>query len=432
MTTLRGLVRHPLVAGSVALLGARVVSMIAGLATVSIVVRSLDRPSFGFWSALVSLTTLTAGLDLGIGNSVRNRIAILRAAGDEAGASETFGAALIAVAVLSVAFGSLVLVAAAGMRASGLAEWSGEQQRAIAVAVVFLGAFQVGNVAQLALYAREQPALVAAIEVVRWVVTVGALLLTAHTGGGLVTMTGVYFMALALSVSVALPILLRDHRWRRRLPGPGSAWRILRREAWSGAGFAALQMASSLVYQTDVLIAAQLTTLGPAGDFALVQRLYLVPLSLLFAAITPFWSRTATEVARGNQGWARSLATSAAAVTAGGLAAGGVFLVSLGPWAVEIWAGRAVHDRRLYVGLAVWMVVAGWVAVLSVVLNGMGRLWSQVRWLLVAFVAKLLVAGLLVERLGIAALAWGAAFSLLPLAVSNWHEVRRSMGAGMR
>lgn len=432
MTALRRAAQHPLVSGSVALMGARSVSIVAGLATVSIVVRTLDEASFGFWSALVSLTTLTAGLDLGIGNAVRNRIATLRATGDEDGASEAFGAALLVVALLGASLAGLVIAGSAGVQAAGWAEWSGEQYRAVAVAVVLLGAFQVGNLGQLALYAREQPVLVATLEAARWAITVPALLLVAMADGGLFAMTAAYFAALALSVAAALPLLLADPRWRRRLPSPARAWRVARRESGAGAGFASLQIAATLVYQTDVLIAAQLASLAATGDFALVQRLYLVPLSLLFAAVTPLWARTAAEAARGNHRWARALAERAAAAAAAGLALGGGVIVILGPWAVGVWAGRDVHDRWLYAGFAVWMVIAGWVAVLSVILNGMGRVWPQVRWLGVALVVKLLVAGLAVERVGVAALAWGAALSLLPLALSNWREVRRSLGVDGR
>lgn len=432
MTVLRRYAQHPLVSGSIALIGARLVSIVAGLATVSIVVRALDDTSFGFWSALVSLTTLTAGLDLGIGNAVRNRIATLRATGDERGASEAFGAALLIVALLSATLAGLVLAGTAGVRAAGWEDWTGEQERAIAVAVMLLGAFQVGNLAQLALYAREQPVLVASLEVARWTITVPALLLVAMADGGLAAMTLAYFLALALSVVAALPLLLSDPRWRRHLPGPARAWRVARRDMWAGAGFAALQIAATLVYQTDVLIAAQLTSLAITGDFALVQRLYLVPLSLLFAAVTPLWARTAAEVARGNHRWARALAERSAVAATGGLALGGVAIVILGPWAVRVWTGREIHDPWLYAGFAAWMVVAGWVAVLSVILNGMGRVWPQVRWLAVALVVKLLVAGLAVERAGVAALAWGAAISLIPLALSNWREVRRSLGADER
>ncbi len=432
MSALRRFAIHPLVYGSVALMAARLVSIVAGLATVSIVVRALDGTAFGFWSALVSLTTLTAGLDLGIGSAVRNRISTLRATGDEDGARDAFGAALIVVTLVSAALAGLLLVAAAAAQASGWTEWPGEQHRAVAAAVVLLGAFQVGNLGQLALYAREQPLLVAGLEVARWLITVPALLLVAFADGGLLAMTATYFVALALSVAAAFPILLTDRRWRRPPPGPARAWRIARRDVWAGAGFAALQIVATLVYQTDVLIAAQLTSLATTGDFALVQRLYLVPLSLLFAAVTPLWARTASEVARGNHRWARTLAERAAGAATGVLALCGGAAVVLGPWAVKVWTGRDVHDRWLYAGFAAWLVVAGWVAVLSVILNGMSRIWPQVRWLTVAVAMKLLVATLAVERVGVAALAWGAAISLLPLALSNWREVRRSLGASGR
>ena len=431
MIALRQAAVQPLVSGSLALVGARLISIIAGLITVSIVVRSLDEATFGFWSALASLTTLTAGLDLGIGNAVRNRIATRRAAGDEAGAREAFGAAVLVVALLSAALAGVGLAAAAGVRAMGWATWSGEQQQAIVVTVVCLGAFQVGNLAQLALFARERPALVAALEIGRWAMTIPALLMVASAGGSLMPVTAVYFVVLALSVLAAFPLLIANGHWGG-LPPTARAWQVTKRDIWAGVGFASLQVVATLVYQMDVLVAAQLTSLAAAGDFALVQRLYLVPFALLFAAVTPLWARTSAEVALGNHQSARSAAARGALAATGAGLVGGTAIVLAGPWAVEAWSGHEVRDMSLYVGLAVWLVVAVWVMVLSVVLNGMGRVWSQVRWLSVAMLLKVVIAWLLVERLGIAALAWGGAIALLPLAWANWREVQRPLSPDER
>lgn len=428
MTALRRVAYHPLISGSVALVGARFVSIVASLAAVSVVVRTLDAGDFGFWSALVSLTTLTAGLDLGIGSAVRNRIAVHRAVGDYKAADEALGAALVIVALLSLGLVLITLAVAVGSRAVGWVQWSGQREASLVVTVLCLGAFQLGSLGQVALYAHERPAQVAILEVVRWAMTIPVLLLVAATGAGLVPVTAGYFVALTLSVLGAFPVLARVSGWPR-LVSPRAAWALTRRDLRTGAGFAALQLIATLVYQTDVLIAAQRTSLAVAGDFSLVQRLYFVPFTLMFAAVIPLWARTSTEVARGNEAWAHRWAARLSLLAVGSAAIAGVVIVVVGPWMVTVWAGREVRDISLYLGLAVWLVVAAWVMVLSVVLNGMGRVWVQVRWLIVALAIKMTVAWLLVERFGVAALAWGAVVSLLPLALANWREVRRSLGA---
>lgn len=425
MITLRGVFASRFLAGSLLLAAARLVSMVSAFIAVSIAVRALDETSFGFWSALISLTTLTAGLDLGIGNVTRNRITTLLQAGDEAGAAEAFAAAVVFVGAVSAALVTVVLGGSAVLHGMGVIVWSGDQQWAMVVAVLLLGLFQVGNLGQLALLGREQPAAVALVEVLRWAIVVPGLLLVALAGGGLVPMTAAYFLALAVGALATFPLLWATPAWRRSLPRPRGAWRAARRDLAPGTGFAALQLTSTLVYQTDVLIVAQWTSLSVVGDFTLVQRLYLVPLSLLFAAAIPLWSRTSAEVARGNPGWARVLAPRIAGVVAIGFALGGLVMVAMGPFAVDVWADRSIEDRWLYAGFTAWLSVAGWVAVLSMVLNGVGWVWPQVRWLAFAFVVKLGGAWLLLGEGGSAVLPWIAACSLLPLAVSNWRNVRR-------
>lgn len=428
MIALRRVVNHPLISGSAALVGARLVSIIASLVAVSVVVRTLDAGDFGFWSALVSLTTLTAGLDLGIGSAVRNRIAAHRAVGDDQAAGEALGAAMVIVGLVSLSLVVITLTSAQISRSVGWVQWSGQREASLTVTVLCLGAFQVGNLGQVALYARERPAPVAALEVARWAMTIPVLLLVAAAGAGLVPATAGYFVALTLSALSAFPVLARVSGWPR-LVSPRAAWALTRRDLWTGAGFAALQLVATLVYQTDVLIAAQRTSLAVAGDFSLVQRLYFVPFTLMFAALTPLWARTSAEVARGNEAWAHRWAGRVSSLAAGSAAIAGLAIVVVGPWTVRVWAGHEVRDTSLYLGLAVWLVVAAWVMALSIVLNGMGRVWVQVRWLVVALAIKMAVAWWLVERFGVAALAWGAVASLLPLAWANWREVQRSLGA---
>jgi len=413
------------VRGSAAFTVSRVVSILAALVVVGIVARRLSPDDFGFWSALASLTTLSTGLDLGIGNAARNRMTALRAGGDEDAAAEVYAATLLTVGTIS---GVLVLAAevAVVVIAGGLGRWDPGQREAAMIAVAMLGGLQVANVGAMALLAREQPTVVAVVDTTRWLVILAAVAVAAVVNGSLVAVTGAYFAALAGSAALSLILVARDRHWRRRPPGPGRTWTIARGQMAAASGFAALQVSATLFYQTDVILAAQLAPLAGAGQFALVMRLFAVPFSLQSGALTPLWSSTAAALARGDRRWVRRTTDHAALLSVGLLAAAAVGGVLIGPWFIRVWAGKEIDNMGLYAGFGAWLVVAGWVAVHSVVLNGAGRLRLQVVLLIVAIVLKLAIAVTASRVFGLSALPWAAAVALLPLAWSNRREVVRA------
>ena len=418
---------HRVVRGAAALAAARVVAVLCSLVIVSVMVRTFDAVEFGFWSVLASLTTLVVGLDFGIGNAARNRMAALRAAGDEAGAAAHYGGTLLVLALLALSVTVIAEVAMVGARRLGVIAWPADQLGAAMIAAACLGLFQTANLGVMALYAREESFTVAVLEMGRWVLMLAALLVAGLARASLVGASAVYFGMLAFGSLMSLVVVARVPSWRRRPPPPRIVVRMVKADVRAAGGFAALQGVAALVYQSDTLIASLLLPLERVGDYALVLRLFSMPFSLLTSAIVPLWSRAAIEFARGERAQVQQLADRSARVALLLVGLAGASLVVLGPAFVQAWAGRAIDDLPLYLGFAAWLVVAGCVAVYSTVLNGMGRVRRQTAFLALALALKVVFASALVGRIGLSALAWGAAFALLPLAWSDHRELRRAL-----
>src|SRR3990172_4377740 len=90
------------IAGSGAMMLARLVTMVASYLLVAILARYLSRSEFGLYAVLTSYMALTGGLDFGFGNGLRNKLVVLGCLenGGDTQARQYFLSALYALSLL--------------------------------------------------------------------------------------------------------------------------------------------------------------------------------------------------------------------------------------------------------------------------------------------------------------------------------------------
>ena len=95
-----------LLIGSLSMLAARAVATFGSLVTVGLLARHLSPEDFGLWSVIGSLVVFTASLDLGLGQGLRNRLAVYAARGaehDQQARSEFYAALTFLILLVLVA-----------------------------------------------------------------------------------------------------------------------------------------------------------------------------------------------------------------------------------------------------------------------------------------------------------------------------------------
>lgn len=412
------------------MLTGRLSSTVLTLATTTIVVRSLSPAEFGFWVVLTGLPFLVAQFDLGVGNALRNKLTVLAATGEgEKEARLHFFACLFiflaGALVLSVLTAALVSFLPWGrilgadaisllQAAPRLAAWG-------AAALFFSMALSLGG---SGFFAYQEAHINAGLDTFRNLLVLALTAAVWLLKGGTVAMTAVYFFGLIFGALASLLLFLRRRGWSWMLPGRNQIlemWRALRGQS---ARFFVLQMSSGLIIYTDSVLVARLAGFGPAGDYALVQKIFLYLIALQFMVLVPLWSAFTDAHARGDHGWLRRMFRRSFWMTLVLTGGGALALAVFGERLTSLWTGRVVGTPLLFSVMALWTVAYGWCNCFSVPLNALGILGRQAPLSFAAAVVNIPLCLWWGGLWGPVGICWAAIVVMLPIALSNTLEVR--------
>jgi O-antigen/teichoic acid export membrane protein len=369
----------------------------------------LDAERFGVWMMLSALLGFFVFADLGIGYAVQNRITAVLA-GDPARRRDKLAREIVAGYACTSALGlCLFLVWVA---------WWAQAADPSALAGVVSAAHRGDVIAGLAtfatLFALNLPAAliqkiqlgaqdglwVGVAQFVASLVTLAALPAVLHLGGGLAALVvATLGVQVLVNVGSALWWLRRQDclsAMRLRLSDRQVLASLLR----SGGLFFALQLAGAFAFQSDAIVISQ--TLGPAvyGEFAVVQRPFLLIGAGLSALVAGLWPAFADAFARGDLRWARQALFRAwwlvGSVT---LLCVLVLVLNMETVAVRWLQAAVVPPLALSASLAAWTLVEALGTVSGACMNGAHVLRLQLIFALVmaglAFAGKWWAVGVL-------------------------------------
>ena len=406
----------------------RIVTLVATLATIPAVFESVSRELFGLWMVLSSLTALLAFCDLGVGNGVINAVA--DADGQEDGhrmrALVSSAAALLsAIAVAFLAVAAIVLPSTDWAQTFGLTTDSAIQQAPAAV-TVFALCFAASI--PLSLASRVQVGLQRGFIAGVWqalgsVVSLAAILLCVRLDKGLPWMVagllGGPLLSSLLNSIVFFWFSRPDLRPSWSLVGARFGKELFR----LGSLFLVLQIAVSVAFSSDNLIAARIIGAKAVADYAIAARIFGVVSVLVGIFLQPLWPAYSESIARRDLAWVRRTlrASTAAAVLLASVLA--LALLAAFDTIVQAWLHRALDvSHILLIGLAMWTVLEAAGNSLSMFLNGARVVGLQVI-LATAFAVTCVVAKVVVvDRFGVQGLPWATIVSysivtLLPVSL---------------
>jgi O-antigen/teichoic acid export membrane protein len=395
--------RHAAAAGAFGVLG-RLGGALVVLVYAPMAREALGLERFGVWMMLTAWTTLFAFADLGVGNAALNRVtAALAADGDAARRRQQLGATVDAAVACTIGLGLLLLVLAAAWA------WL------VPVPSIVAGPITPGNRAEVdtalalfaVIFALSLPAALGQklqlgaqdghwagwTQLVASVLSLAALPLVLQRGGGLPELV-------LATQGVSLLVQATSALWwlRRRglpLPRPLRAWRtpaLLKGLLVEGTAFFGLQLAAAAAFQSDALIVTQRLGAEVYGDYAVVQRIYLLVGAGVVTALAGLWPAFGDAWLRRDIAWVRR--TLWRAVLAAGLStlAAVLLLQLLLPgWAVNPLGALAPPAPLLLALLGAWTVVEALGAVCAALMNGANLIRIQV--VLALVMAMLAVAG---------------------------------------
>ncbi len=404
------------------MLAARLVALASGFVVLGVLGRTLSREDFGFWLVLSSLLSFAMILDFGLGQAMRNELAVLASGQDTRDRAEllflsvllTLGAvALTAALLLLTAF----LLLPADMLPAGEAAVGALGSVTLLILLIPLNLNLVGFLAYGEVGLRSR------FEVLQSVLLLVVVLALAHrlSVGGLAL---VYYGALDVIALAALLAFVRRRRWPWVRPTITGVLSVLRSLVRTGLRFWVLAIAAVVVSASAPLIAARTLGLAEAGDFSAIQRLFALLIAVHLTALTPLWSAYTAADHLGDGAWVRTSFRRSLLLTGAVLIIASIGLGIFARPFLILWLGRDIYQPVTILALLAWAVVVTITNCCSVLLNGLGRLRRQALLLGLGAMVHWPLSLWLGAALGGPGIVLGMILSVLPAMVGSALEVR--------
>jgi O-antigen/teichoic acid export membrane protein len=342
----------------------------------------LNATNYGLWVTLSSIISWVIWMDFGLGNGLRNQLAVALAKNDLPLARSCVSTTYVGVALASGAVFILFWIAQPLLLWSAILNApSGMEGELFALAGVVLSFFCLRLVFGLigtVLLADQRPALSSLIEVLTNLLTlIAVLLLRAHVPSSLFWL-GTCAAAATVVVPLAASFLLFRGRYRALRP----QWRAvnfqrMRELIRIGVQFFALQLFGLMIFAGSNLIITQL--FGPAAvtPFSVAYKYFGLPLMAFTILLTPFWSAYTEAYHTGDIAWIR-MTFRRLRQSFYILALVVLIMVLVADRVYTLWVGPEVQvPFALSALLGAYVLLAAWSTIYAYFINGTGFIRLQ-------------------------------------------------------
>ncbi|WP_106804524.1 lipopolysaccharide biosynthesis protein [Pseudomonas sp. S5D5] len=349
----------------------------ASFISVPIMLRYLGNESYGIWSTLLTLMSWVVFFDLGIGNGLRNKLAqsIATNRPDEARAYISASYSWIG-AISGVLCAALVI-------ASYFVPWqrvfnttsldNSYLSTVVATAIFFvLANFWISLINQI-LGSIQKSSLVVLGQLIS---NAGGLLavyiLYLTTSPSLLYMTISYGLSLCAG-NIALSIYhFSRHKGSR--PRPLFSLGVIRPLLTVGLQFFGIQLAALAFFATDKIIITQVFGPESVAVYDVVFKLFAVVTLAQGLILAPLWSAYTDAYHRGDFTWIRAAFKRQIAIY-GATSILTIVMAAAAPTIIDLWTGFAVKVPRYLIGsMAIYIIVATWVNIFAIFLNGVQKI----------------------------------------------------------
>ncbi len=359
---------------------------IAALVNIPLARQHLPPELFGVWMMLSALLSFMAFADLGIANVVLNRTTQAQAAGDRQELQRTLTTGYVCTfaigAALFLAWKAWSVLAPEPTSVAGTISPISrpEVMAALNIFVLILAISIPASLIQRVQLGMQQGYWSGIAQGCGALLTLIAVPMTLCCGGGMA-----HLIIATLGVQVGINLINTiAWLWRHRLLEL-AVWRhgfqlsLARRLIQSGALFFLLQLSASLAFQSDAIVITQARGQAAYGEFATVQKLFLIVSALLNATILGLWPAFGDAIARRDMEWVKKALRRGVALTITVSTFSVITLVLAMSWIMTHWMKSPINPpRNLLVLLAVWTVVDAVGGILAAFMNGANILRQQV------------------------------------------------------
>ncbi len=384
----------------------RGVALLTSLVSLPLTTRYLGPERYGIWVTLSTSVTMLAVLDLGIANSLSNRISQAFARNDDGMAQMYYASAVWMSTAISLLLGVMAFLLWPHLHIPALFHVSDSalaRDTSLCVAAT-LAFFLFGlplNLSHRVLSGYQETQVVNYFLLVSNLVGLAAILTAIRIHAGLLGLTLTYSGTL-LICNVLLNVWLVMHRRRQIFPWPAAMRGHAMRELLQfGTGFFVLQIAGLIVFNSDNLVITHYMGAANVMAYSVTWKLASLAGVLQTAIFPSLWPAYTEAYASGNYDWVRRTFWLAMKSAMGLTATAMLLLLFFGRMLIHWYIGpAAVPAWPLIAAICGWMLLSTCMDLEACLLAALDAVKLQGALSILAACINLALSIYLVQRIG--------------------------------
>lgn len=385
---------------------AKGLQFLISLATVPLVLGYLGKTDYGMVIAVASIVGWLAIGDFGIGLGVKNTLIDAYARDDKSAAQHYVSTGLIALTLVALLFAIVFavmfpLIPWASIIKVDLNDYSKLEMTVAVTALLLFVSLPLNVIRQI--YSAEQKEYINSLWTVAGVcMGLVILLVTVWLDLGILgVILGLYGMNFVSIFGCGIYIFTRDKKWLK------PSWRSFSRSAWKriwsgGIMFFIIQLGMIGIFQSNVIIVSSFLGVPSVPDYSVPSTLFIYIGLLVSFIVFPFWAAFGEAAVKEDWHWIKKNLRRLIRVSLSISIVLAAVLILIGPQLISRWTGGVIipsHALLLVFGLST--ITKAYFSVHSVLLNGLNRLRIQAAVAIIHGLVSVLLAILLVQKIGL-------------------------------
>lgn len=423
--------------GSFTGLLSRGVTLLSSLITLPLTVRYLGAEEYGIWITISGSVAMLTVLDLGLANTLTNRIAEAVAQDDEQLAQHYYATAFWLTTAISLCLGCVLIVALQRVDWMKLFHLTSPQvassaAQCVAIACVATLAGLPLNLVSRVLNGYQSAHIANYFAMITNLVSLAAIVCGISLRLSLVHLMLCYCTGLTAGLAL-LNIWFVVWRTPGLRPVPWQVRpRYMKRLFSEGSLFFVIQLCNIVVFNSDNLVIAHY--LGPkqVTPYSVAWRLFTYATLLQQVLVPSMWPALSDAYHRGDAAWLRSTYRSLTHKTIMFVGALAICLALGGRTIIRHWIGpAAVPDWSLMGLMAAWAILVAVTSNQATLLTAVGKLRVETVTAVLAAIANLVFSIYLVQHMGARGVILATIASFLLIMVGPQEVAVRRLLAGL-
>lgn len=403
----------------IATLLAKGTSIVAGLVSIPLVAKYLGTERFGLWLMLSTLLTWISMFDLGVANSLMNSLAIADGQGDQKTAKEAvssaFGVAFLIAIVLAVGFLILYpLVSWEDVLNVSSLQAKSDARAAIAIGSAFFVIYILLSIPSRIFRGYQEGYIYQLWSGLGSALSIFALVAAIQFQASFSTLIATFFGATLLGdIFAAIHLFWFRKRWLKpsieNVSWSKSKWMFR-----TGFQFWIAQISSLLIFQTDLVVVAQLFGASAVSSYGVALKLFMLIGSIQSAFVSPLWSAYSEAAARSELEWITRVFKQSVYLSILWSLSLGSLLTIFASKIIRVWINQdELPSQNLILAMFFTCVLVSISQCIAMLANGLGEINMQVFIGPIAAITNLFLSVILGSFLGISGIAWATGICVL-------------------